>query len=378
MATTMTAPVNNSIALASAYLPILDEVYKRGSLTSVLDTSNERVRFIGAKTVNLYKTNMVGMANYQRNGGFVTGDVNGTWEQKTLNVDRGRSYHVDVMDNDETLGMAFGTLVGEVIRTQVTPEVDAYRFATYAGATGVSTATPAALTSSTNVADLIDTGLQVMGDDEVTEDNILFLSETAYRLLKGNITRYVANSDRMIEKSIGIYEGMPVIVVPQKRFYTGCVLLNPTSSSEIGGYENIGAKINFLIVNRAAILQVMKHVVPRIFSPEVNQEADAWKFDYRNYHDCWVLDNKVKGIYVHAAPAFTLSATTATVATGSTTTATITGSTGTITIVSSDTSVATATESSGTITITGVAAGTAKLKIVDGNGSIGYITVTVS
>ena len=39
MATTMTAPVNNSIALAQKYLPILDEIYKEGSKTSILDTA---------------------------------------------------------------------------------------------------------------------------------------------------------------------------------------------------------------------------------------------------------------------------------------------------------------------------------------------------
>lgn len=29
------------------------------------------------------------------------------------------------MDNEETLGMAFGTLAGEFIRTRVSPEIDA-------------------------------------------------------------------------------------------------------------------------------------------------------------------------------------------------------------------------------------------------------------
>ena len=37
MATTVTAPVGNSIGLASRYLPILDEIYKAGSKTAVFD-----------------------------------------------------------------------------------------------------------------------------------------------------------------------------------------------------------------------------------------------------------------------------------------------------------------------------------------------------
>ena len=33
--------------------------------------------------------------------------------------------------------------------------------------------------------------------------------------------------------------------------------------------------------------------------PDENQKADAWKFDYRLYHDLFVYENKVKGIYLH-------------------------------------------------------------------------------
>ena len=31
-----------------------------------------------------------------------------------------------------------------------------------------------------------------------------------------------------------------------------------------------------------------------------NQEADAWKLNYRVYHDLWVKKNKAKGIYLNA------------------------------------------------------------------------------
>ena len=36
----------------------------------------------------------------------------------------------------------------------------------------------------------------------------------------------------------------------------------------------------------------------RIFSPEINQKARAWAMDYRKFHDIWVPDNKLKGLYV--------------------------------------------------------------------------------
>lgn len=304
MATTVTAPVANSITLAKRFLPILDEVYKYASRSAILDTANERVRWIGAQTVNLYTTNIVGLGNYSRNAGFVPGDVDGSWETYQLQCDRGRSYMIDVMDNDETLGMAFGTLVGETIRTQVVPELDAYRFAKYAGTSGILSSAGTTISSSTDVAELIDTAQAAMDNAEVPyEGRILFVSPATYGQLRNNITRYVQNRDGVINNNIDYYNDLRVITVPQGRFNTQVTLQNPSTSEAAGGYTTSGQNINFMIIHPSAVLQVVKHVVPRIFSPEVNQEADAWKFDYRVYHDCFVETNKVKGIYLCAEAA---------------------------------------------------------------------------
>ena len=115
----------NAIALAQNYLPLLDEIYKRGALTAPLDTPN--VRFLNAQTIQVFKTDIDGLGNYNRNTGFVAGSVTGTWESMQLTKDRGRTFSIDAMDNEETIDMAFGTLVGEFLRTKVVPELDAYR-----------------------------------------------------------------------------------------------------------------------------------------------------------------------------------------------------------------------------------------------------------
>ena len=300
-------PYNNVFTYAESFLPILDEVYKMGSKTAILDTANDRVRFVGADTVNLYATSMDGLGDYSRNAGFVTGSITGSWETYKLTQDRGRSFMVDVMDNDETMGMAFGTLAGEFIRTQVTPEIDAYRFAKYAGISGISSATPADIAvGTTDVPSLIQTAEMVMGDDEVPEEGrILFISETAYAGMKDKITRMVMNGERGIETAVDFYDGMRVIRVPKGRFNTGITLNDGISAGETAGGYTVPAStsypINFMIIHPSAVLQVAKHVVPRIFSPQVNQSADAWKFDYRIYHDCFVESNKVAGIYLHRA-----------------------------------------------------------------------------
>ena len=298
MATTMAAPVANSIALATKFAPLLDEVYKKQSLSAVLDTANERVQFVGAQTVKIFKVDVDGLGNYSRNAGFVPGSSDGTWETLTIEKDRGRSFSIDVMDNDETLGMAMASTLGEFERTQVVPEVDAYRFAKYAASAG--TTVTATLSGSDNIADLIQAGEAAMDDKEVPyEGRILFVNPFIYAYLKQDITRYTENGDPNVNGEVEMYDGMRVIRVPSGRFNTQVTLAAPTTNSSAGGYSASGVDINFMIIHPSAVLQVVKHQIPRVFSPEVNQEADAWKINYRIYHDCWVLANKTYGIYVH-------------------------------------------------------------------------------
>ena len=219
----------------------------------------------------------------------------------------GRSFQVDSMDNEETLGMAFGTLVPEFMRTKVIPEIDAYRFSKYASAVGISTGTPTDIViGTTDCLEMLEEAEETMGNDEVpVEGRILFVSELFYRGLKGAISRVVLNDETGVQRNIELYNGMQVIRVPQNRFNTAITLYDgKTAGQEAGGYivpASTSYAINFMIIHPSAVVQVAKHAVPRIFSPEVNQNADAWKFDYRIYHDCFVEDNKVAGIYLSKA-----------------------------------------------------------------------------
>jgi hypothetical protein len=202
--------------------------------------------------------------------------------------------------NEETLGMAFGTLAGEFMRVNEIPELDAYRFAKMASTSGVSSANADITVGTTDVPGLIDAAEMQMGDDEVPyEGRVLFVSEKAYAGLKAKITRYLANENG-VQREVETYNGMEVVRVPQSRFNTAITLNDGTSAfgfaPTAGGY-----KINFMIVHPSAVLPIVKHDIVKIFSPDENQTADKWLFQTRVYHDCFVLDNKVKGIYVHRA-----------------------------------------------------------------------------
>lgn len=295
-----------SIALAEKYLPLLDQVYKKESKTAILAGANSNVRFLGANKVEIYKLSMQGLGDYSRSSGFASGDITGAWESHTLAQDRGRTFTIDSMDDEETLGLTVANTLGEFERTQVIPELDAYRFAKMAGTNGISSANADITIGTTDIPTLIDTAERTMGDNEVPEEGrILFVSETCYSALKAKITRKVSNGEMGIETAVETYDGMPVVKVPTGRFQTAITLYDGTTQGEKdGGFiptATTGYKINFMIVHPSAVIPVVKHVVPRIFSPAENQLADAWKVDYRCYHDLFVMANKVNGIYLHRA-----------------------------------------------------------------------------
>ena len=302
MATTVTPVVANSIGLASEYLPLLDEVYKAESKTAILDTVQDRVRWSDEyHTFYLFETDMVGLGNYSRNDGFVRGDVTAQWRAYEPQWDRGRQFLVDRINNAESMGMAFGTLAGEFMRTKVVPETDAVRFATYSKNAADAMKTAESIETATAAISAIDTGTEKLDNAEVPyEGRILFVNPGMYRLIKNGITRMVMNDERNINYNVEFYNDMRVITVPSGRFNTAVTLAEPTAHDGAGGYTATGSTINFMIVHPTAVMQAVKLANPRIFSPDVVQEAQAWMYDFRQYHGAWVKHQKTNGIYVNA------------------------------------------------------------------------------
>lgn len=304
MATTVVAPAANNIAYAQKYLPLLDEAYKADSKTAILDTLSDYVQFTGANTVNIFNLNPVGMSNYDRNAGFVPGDVTGTWQPYVLETDRGRSYQVDFLDNDQAMGLVVPNLLATVERQHIIPEVDAYRFAQYAGGAAASNVVTETLSAGAATVASIDLATATLDDAEVPyEGRILFVNPTTYRFLKGGITRMVMNRDNDVNYNVEMYNDMRVITVPTGRFQTAITLNAPTTSSGAGGFSPASgaSAINYMIVHPSAILQVMAHYAPRIFNPNQNIEADAWRVQPRFAHGAWVKAHKDNGIYVSHA-----------------------------------------------------------------------------
>lgn len=293
--------MTQTIALAEKFQPLLDDIYKVNALTSPMDAQSIPVDFSNAQVVKVFKTSLIGLGDYSRATGFPAGDVTGAWETLTLAKDRGRAFSIDAMDDEETIGMAFGTLVGEFMRTQVIPEIDAYRFDKFASWSGITSPSAAALSTAANVLAAVDVAQASLDANEVPrEGRLLYCSDSIYHLLKASLTRTYTNEGN-VSRDVEVLDSMRVIMVPQTRFYKG-ITLDAGASGDAGGYsktDSTGRDLNFMLIHPSAVLQVAKHNPLRVFAPAENQTADAWLFQYRIYHDAFVLDNKVKGVYAH-------------------------------------------------------------------------------
>lgn len=285
----------NAITLAQQFIPILDDIYKQASLTADLDGAAELVRQgANANELIIPKLDMQGLGDYSRNGGYVDGDVTLTNETVACNFDRGRMFNVDTMDNIETAGIAFGRLSGEFIRTKVVPELDAFRFAQYAGTEGISkVAAGASLETGEAVVAALRAALNKMDEDEVPQElRNLYITPTLLGLVEDMDTTKSRELLKVFNK---------IVKVPQTRFYTAIAQLSGKDGETAGGFTKAeGAKdINFMIVHKPALIQFSKHVAPKIITPEQNQTADGYKFGYRHVAIADVYENKVAGIYLH-------------------------------------------------------------------------------
>ena len=284
----------NTIALAKNFTSILDEVYQNASVTADLTSDNTMVRAgANANEIVYPQISVSGLGDYSRNSGYTDGSVNLEWKTAKFNYDRGTKISVDVMDNEESRDIAFTMAGSELMRTKVAPEADAFVFATLAGTTGISKATPATYADATEFLSALIEAKNKMDEDEVPEEGrILYATPT----LMNGVMALDTTKSREILNSFTVKKK-----VPQSRFYTAIDLLDGKSPSEEAGHykkATEGKDINFMIVHKPAVIKFDKHTVSDIIPASANPSADADISKYRKYGIVSVYQNKVAGIYL--------------------------------------------------------------------------------
>jgi hypothetical protein len=291
--------MSNSIDLVTKFLEVLDTVYKQESKSVMLDALTQSPSFLNANEIKVMQLSTVGLGTYSRTTGYPAGDITAEWVTMTLAAERGRAFTLDRMDNEESLGLILGRLIREWVQVHVAPELDAYRFAKYATGAGNVVGSGATLASGTIVAALKAAELALSEDEVPEEGRICFITPTCKQYLETAISRSLENQ-KVANTLLDVYDNMPLVPVPQSRFYTA-ITLNAGASSDVGGYAKGGSAkdINFMIVHPTAVCQPVKLNQIKYFSPDVNQTTDGHLWQSRIYHDAFVYDNKENGIYLH-------------------------------------------------------------------------------
>lgn len=186
----------------------------------------------------------------------------------------------------------------ELQRTQVAPEGDAFCFSQIASHTGV---TPKEDDFSSASADDILASLRdatsEMDEKQVTASTrILFITPT----LKGILDDFsYANPNR---SNAVLSRFSRIVSVPQSRFYTA-ITLNPGTGGSFGYKKNAstGKDINYMIVEKSAVIKFDKHVASKVFKPSELETLDSYMLKYRKYGLVELFDNKLDGIHVSKA-----------------------------------------------------------------------------
>lgn len=298
----------NTLATATLFQQNLDLAAQQTLLTGWMDANAGQVIYNGGAEVKIPKMSLQGMGTYDRDNGYNQGSITLEYETRKLTQDRGRKFHLDAMDVDETNFVATASnVMNEFQRMQVVPEIDAYRLS--AIATQVITLdkmveygyTPAEATIlrkiKTAIKKIRDAGYNGELVIHATADVMLELEMA----LAGKITS-VTFSQGGIDTTVPSIDKVPLIETPQNRMYSAITLYDgKTSGQEQGGYVKgtSALDVNFLVIPRIAPIAVNKQDKMRIFDPDTNQKANAWQLDYRRFHDLWLKDNSVPLIFAN-------------------------------------------------------------------------------
>ena len=291
----------NSIEFTRNYTAVIDEVYKRAAVSDCLNSPRRMVRAgRNAKEIMIPKIEVTGLGDYTRNVGYKTGAITYGFETKTFNYDRGIRLLADVMDVEEAGVLdCFVEAGSELQRTQVAPEADAFTFAEIAGHDGVTVEEEDL--SAAEAGDILASLRAVTNEmDELevtTGSRILFITPTLKGVLDDFSLANPTRSNRVLTRFSRIVE------VPQSRFYTD-IALNSGEGDQFGYAKGAAAKdINWMVVERSAVIKFDKHVASRVFSPDELETLDSYMMKYRKYGIVELLDNKLDGVRVSAAPA---------------------------------------------------------------------------
>lgn len=298
----------NTLATATLFQQTLDKVAVQEAVTGWMDANAGQVIYNGGAEVKIPKMSTDGLGDYDRDLGYPQGGVTLEYETKTMTQDRGRKFQLDAMDINENNFVTTGaSVMGEFQRTHVIPEIDAYRISSLVTkAIGYDKYMDYGYTAAEGtILRKLKEGIAVIRDNGYNGPLMIHATSEALTeleiALSGKI-RAVDFTKGGITTKVPSIDEIPIIPTSKTRMYSAIKIFDgKTEDQKKGGYEKASnaLDVNFMILPTVTPIAVTKQDKMKIFDPDTNQDADAWKMNYRRYHDIWVLDNKMDSIFVN-------------------------------------------------------------------------------
>lgn len=300
----------NTLQYSQQFQTVLDAQMLAGATSAFMEANAGQVKYDGGDTVHIPEVSMQGLAKYDRDEGFNQGSVTLKFNPCKMTQDRGRTFQLDSMDVNETNFVATaGTVMGEFQRTQVIPEIDAYRYSKISAlATEENKVTTGFTPAVATILEKLEAEITEIQDVVGEEEGLIIVMSTKLRTILNNADKFnrylnVAEfKNGSVNTTVKSFNDIPILGVPSARMKTAYVFNDgKTANQQAGGFKaDTGAKdINWIIMPQRAPIAVSKTDKVRIFTPELNQKADAWKIDYRKYHDLWIPKNRFAAIRVN-------------------------------------------------------------------------------
>ena len=288
----------NNLERSQKYLNLILELFKRGSLTARLDSESMQYDHTDANIVKVLSVETTGLGNYQKDVGYPQGAITTQWIPFELKVDRGMRFLLDRIDDDEVLGLSIGTAAQNFTDMQMIPELDAYRLNKYY--TGAGKKDVATFTAGTDLLTAIDTAATYMNGLDVPDvGRILYVNQDLELLLRAALNR-VWQNDFAINTRIETYNGLQIVYVPNKRFQT-LIELNSGENDQWGyKIDPTSKSINFMLLYPKSVVQASKTARGKFISADENQRVDSHEFQFRVFHDAFVIDKLKDGVCVNA------------------------------------------------------------------------------
>ena len=296
----------NTILTATKYSDALDKAFVQKSVTGFFTDNALRTKFVGAKTVIIPDVDFEGLVDYDRDTGFARGAMTIANTPFTMQMDRARSIQIDSEDEDETgIANLAGQILGEYVRTKVVPECDAYVlskiFAFASSANNTEAYTDGKVFEQLTTA--INNVRKVVGYDE---ELVAFVDSDTYAALENSpeISRHITVSDFKkgeINLKVKSINGVVLIPVVPERMKSAYTFVKSGDDVNVGGFSATteSKQIRIMVLPKSGAHLVKKTEKLRVFTPEQNLDADAYKFDYRIYYDVFVKKSGAKAIFAY-------------------------------------------------------------------------------